>query len=180
MIKGVNYLTIEQFNQLDSSISNKRDKLILHIIYETGCTVNELVQIKIKDIDFKNSIKFPSKNTKMNKERVSYVSAELLKEIKIFSKGKKANDFLFSTRQGEGITTKRVRQIMQSYSKKAGLSKINPQIIRYTHVVHAIEKGIPVRAIQSHIGIDSLRMSQIYDAVAPKETEDVYKKFFKK
>lgn len=179
-MRKVVFLSDEQYNRLDNSISNIRDKLFLHVIYETGCTVNELVQIKIKDIDFKNKyIKFPAENTKTNKARSSYVSLGLLNKIKLFSKGKKSDDFLFSTRQGDGITTKRVRQIMQSYSRKAGLSKINPQIVRYTHIVHALKKGIPARAVQEHVGIDSLRMSQIYDAVMPKEKEEVYAKFFK-
>ena len=180
MKKRVDYLSIEQYDELVKHVSDKRDDLILGILYETGCTVNELVNVKIKNVDFKGSrICFPSESTKTHKPRISYVSGSLIKKIKEFIK-EGSSDYVLSTRQSKQITTKRIRQIIQSYSAFVNIEKLNPQILRYTHIAHAIKKGIPAKAVQEHVGIDSLRMSQICDSIIPEEKEDVYKKFFAK
>ncbi|MBU0456666.1 MAG: site-specific integrase [Nanoarchaeota archaeon] len=178
--KVIRYLSNDEFNSLKNKINDNRDKLILNILYETGCTVNELVKIKTKDIDFgKKIIKFPPESTKSNKLRTSFISKELAKEIEKFTE-KNSSQHIFTTRQGSGITTKRIRQLIQNYSQKAGFGKINPQVIRYTHIAHALEKGIPLTAIQKQVGMERLRIVQIYEALVPEEKEGNYDKFFEK
>jgi len=176
--KVIRCLSKREFNSLNSQITDERDKLVLKILYETGCTVNELISIKVKEIDFeKKIIKFPAENTKMKRSRVSFISKELVEETRKFVE-KKISPYLFTTRQSSKITTKRVRQLVQSYSQKAGFGKINPQVIRYTHIAHALEKGIPLSAIQKQVGMERLRMVQIYEALVPEEKEGEYEKFW--
>ncbi|MFC1800612.1 tyrosine-type recombinase/integrase [Nanoarchaeota archaeon] len=179
----IQHLLREEFNRLKYIIDCKRDQLILNILYETGCTVNELVNIKIKHINFRNrTIKFPPESTKTNKKRFSFISPALAKQIKKFSSEQK--EFLFSSRQSPQLTTKRVRQIIQSYSEAAGLGKINPQIIRYTHIAHALERGIPLTAIKKQIGIGRLRIVQVEsvktesrESSDPEDKEKDYRRF---
>ncbi len=176
--KVVESLSKRDFSRLKDQIDNDRDKLILNVLYETGCTVNELVKIKIKEIDFeKKIIKFPSASTKSNKPRVSYISKNLVNEITEYIKNHDSPNLLAS-RQSSQITTKRVRQLIQSYSQKAGLGKINPQVIRYTHIAHALEKGITLAAVQKQVGMERLRMVQIYEVLVPEEKEGEYEKFW--
>ena len=67
-----NFLTIKEIKKLlnypyGDSLKNSRDQLILELFYSTGIRISELVQIKIKDIDFLNRlIKIKGKG---NKER---------------------------------------------------------------------------------------------------------------
>jgi len=174
----VQYLKRSELSRLNSHIKEPRDKLILDILYETGCTVNELINIRVKDIDFyKFKIKFSSSSTKSNKSRNGYISKNLIHKIKSYTQNSALN-YLFSTRQSSQITTKRVRQLIQSYSIKTGLGKINPQVIRYTHIAHALERGISLTAIQKQVGMERLRIVQIYEALVPEEKEGEYKKFW--
>ena len=175
--KEVTCLSSVQYKRLFKVISEERSRLILQVLYETGCTVNELVHIKVSDVDFEqNSIKFPSENTKTHKSRVSCVSKELIETIDHYIKHGLL--YLFSTRQSGKITTKRVRQLILSFSKKANLPKVTPQIIRYTHIAHALRKGIPLVAIQKQIGMERLRMVQIYEALVPEEKDNAYSRFW--
>ena len=61
----ITYLSKEEFNKLNNQINNHRDRLILNTLYETGCTVNELINIKISDLNFlEGTIKFlPEKHS---------------------------------------------------------------------------------------------------------------------
>ena len=176
--KVIQYLSKKEFNRLKNQIDNSRDQLLLNLLYETGCTVNELINIKVKDIHFgKKIIKFPSESTKSNKSKISFISKTLTEKIKKFTE-KQISSYLFVTRQSSQITTKRVRQLIQFYSQKAGLGKINPQVIRYTHIAHALEKGIPLTVIQKQVGMERLRILQIYETLVPEEKEGEYDKFW--
>ena len=175
--KDVTYLSNAQYARLLGVISEERGRLILQVLYETGCTVNELVNIKVSDVDFEqNIIKFPSDNTKTHRSRVSHVSKRLIETIDNFVKPGLL--YLFSTRQSGQITTKRVRQLILAFSKRAKLTKVTPQIIRYTHIAHALRKRIPLAAIQKQVGMERLRMVQIYEVLVPEEKENAYDKFW--
>jgi len=172
-------LSRSELARLKNQIQNERDQLILQILYETGCTVNELVNIKYNNINVKSkTIKYPSDVTKTKKSRVCFISRKLIGDLKKYTRGENFV-YLFFTRQSSNITTKRVRQLIQSYGKKAGLGKINPQVIRYTHIAHALERGIPLTAIQKQVGMERLRMVQIYESLVPEEKEGDYDKFWK-
>lgn len=179
-MKEIQYLSKEEIGRIETCMEISRDRLILSTLFETGCTVNELVQIETKDIDFEGCvIYFPAENTKTHHGRVSSVSHQLCEQLKSFSQKHKSN-YLFTSRQRTQITTKRVRQLIQKYAKLAGFKKVNPQTIRYSHIAHAIAKSIPLTTIQKQVGMKELRMIQIYETLRAKEKEDEYKKFWSK
>lgn len=178
---SINYISIEKIKKLLDSITSNRDKLIIKILFETGCTVNELVKIKILDIDFINNlINFSKTSTKSHKNKTSSISHSLVSELKKYVDDSR-QEYLFSTRQSSLMTTKRVRQIIQFYGSKAGFpTKLNPQILRYSHIAHALESGISLKAIQKQTGLEQLRLRQISEEILSEDFEDVYKDFFEK
>ncbi len=194
MTKSIHLLDEEELKLLEKSIGPERDKLLLKILYETGCTVNEAVRIRIDDLDlFGGKINFPAENTKSKKAKTSIISRELAETIKEYlekkqqeekkrsdekPKGQPSN-YLFSTRQSGRMTTKRVRQLLQKHGQKAGIGKVLPQMIRYAHIIHAINKGLPLEAIAKQTGLDKIRIIQIYDATSQEEPQEQYIKLFK-
>ena len=181
--KRIQYLSIVDISKLEKAIQNKRDSLILKILYETGCTVNELVNIKSDDIDSAhNRITFPANITKSKNSKTAMISKGLDKDITSYNDEKEKagikSNFIFSSRQSESMTTKRARQLILSYGKKAGLGKVLPQMIRYAHVLHAVEKGLPLAAIEKQTGLDKIRLVQIMDAVTKEEPDNAYASFF--
>lgn len=46
------YLTIEDVDKLIQATTNLRDRIIIRLLFYTGCKVSELLNIKIADIDF--------------------------------------------------------------------------------------------------------------------------------
>lgn len=177
--KEIVYLNKKELARLYHQIDSSRDLLMLDLLYFSGCTVNELINIRIKDIDFsRNTIRFPPESTKGNKTRISQIPKKLIRQIKEYLGTEKPVMYLFTSRQSSKITTKRVRQLIQSYSEKANLGRINPQVIRYTHIAHALQKGLSLTAIQKQVGMERLRIVQIYEALVPEEEENGYEKFW--
>ncbi len=154
----------------------ERDRLILRILYETGCTVKELVGLRYSDVDFAGRAIHISRKSARSGPRNVYVSAQLLDAIREY-KHKNPSPYLLSTRQSNRMTRKRVRQIVQGLLGSAGFAGHGPQTIRYTHIVHAYSKGIPLPAIQRQVGLGRSRAIEIFSQLPNLETGDAYSKF---
>ena len=44
------FLSLKEVRILIDSVSDARDKLMIRMLYETGCEVSELVDVKVKDL----------------------------------------------------------------------------------------------------------------------------------
>lgn len=169
--KPFTYLKVREMKKLFNRNMSIRDALILNVLYETGCTVKEATMIKLSDIDGVEGVIYINKNQGI-KERVSYVSGNLIlkvkkfykKEFGIFNIESKENNsrYLFSTRQSKKITTRRIRQIVKDNCKKIGVLNASPKLLRYTHIVHAYEKGMPINLIQKQVGIKKSRAIEVF------------------
>jgi integrase len=100
-----------------------RSKIIYEILIETSCKTSELSDIKIKEIS-RDKIKFYG--------RVVPISKQLSKSIYqyIEENNLQSESFLFSTRQSNKISSKRIRQIVHETSMQLIGSKIDPKEIR--------------------------------------------------
>ncbi len=148
------YLSEKELAKIRLSLLNKRDFLLFEILYETGCQVNEIIQLKVSDL-------LADSNALRLQGRVSRISNLLFNELVSYFGARKANEFIFSTRQSPQMTKKRVRQIIQSRSSEILGKKVNPQIIRYTHIAHALNKGVSMEKVRTHIGLQKLRAKQL-------------------
>jgi integrase len=131
--------------KLEKNVSSQRDRILLKILIETSCKTNELIEIKIKDLA-KYSIKI--------KERRVTISKDLFIICKKFAKQNKKNpnDFLFSSRQSDKLTTKRIRQIIQKDSSAILKNRINPEDIRKISIKEKLKKK-DVNEIKKEIGL---------------------------
>lgn len=152
-----------QIDVLLSSVKHERDQLLLRVLYETGCTVAEVTSIKRVHIDpERNAISFFSTHHPRTACISSSLGTRLLEYMAVLGNDELGNDdFLFSGRQSGRLTARRVRQIVEHYSEMILGRMVTPHVLRYTHIAHALEKGLPLHAIQSQVGLDDLRMAQI-------------------
>jgi site-specific recombinase XerD len=155
------YLSEEQIKNIKDQIKDEQHRLLLEILYETGCTLNELINIKVKDLSLHSTI--PSiiirvENSKQNKTRTSKISQNLSLRLKLFvmNIGIPQDNFLFSTRQSPQMSDKRVFQLIREYAIQAGISGVSPQIIRNSHIAHSLKSGKPQSEIEAQTGVNHL------------------------
>lgn len=182
--KFINYNNLEEiFNVPDIKTPiGQRERLILEILYGSGVRVSELVNIKIKDIDFKNKI--INILGKGSKERiVSY--GEYAKEImdlylndgrEVILNGVKS-DYLIVGKKNEKLTARRIEQIIDDIIKKTSLKmNITPHMFRHTFATHLLDQGCDLLAVQELLGHESLSSTEIYTHVSNEYLRDVYMK----
>lgn len=166
-----------------STSLGQRDLLLLEMLYATGVRVGELVNIKVKDIDF------GSRNIiilgKGNKERyVTY--GEYCEEIlnKYLSDGyillnKNNSDYLFLNNLGGNLTERGVRYILDELIKKTSINKkISPHMIRHSFATHLLNAGCDLLTVQKLLGHESIKATQVYTHVTTDRLREVYFRSF--
>ncbi|MGV8087052.1 MAG: tyrosine-type recombinase/integrase [Candidatus Woesearchaeota archaeon] len=158
--KAILEMSIRAFLDRISSLSNLRDKIILQLLFETGCSVNELCSIKVSDYIL------PTDYMQLNKmrfsDRSSVISETLSCDIKkyILFRKRHSDEYLFSQNVKKPLSVKRVEQlVIMIYD-----NKVRPMHIRYMHIVHAASKGLSPDTISEQTGLSRQRILQILDA----------------
>ena len=178
------YLNYEDIEKLLNAFDNNnyiglRNSLILEMLYSTGIRVSELVNIKLKDIDFTNrSIRITGKG---NKERIVYFGHICLNLINRYLSISypKLNinniDYLLLSKRGKKINVREIRMIVDDAAQIAGLSmKISPHVLRHTFATHMLNDGADLRSVQELLGHENLSTTQIYTHLTNDKIRNVY------
>ncbi len=179
------YLHSEEIEEL-LNVPNKntplgfRNFLIIEILYSTGIRVSELINIKIKDINFEDMvIKIFGKGSK---ERYALFGVVLknaiLKYLKYFRMEllqNKTNDYLLLNKNGNQLTDRGIRLIIDNIVKRSGIKKnISPHTIRHTFATHMLNNGADLKIVQELLGHSNLSTTQIYTHVSNIYLKKIY------
>ena len=148
--------------------------MIIDFFYVTGIRLSELINIKITDINFENSsVKILGKR---NKERLIPLSTRSIKELELFIKKYKLNDYLFTDLRGKRVYTKLVYRIVNKYlAKITSIEKKSPHILRHTFATHMLNNGADINAIKELLGHANLSATQVYTHNTIEKLKSVYK-----
>lgn len=159
-----------------TTLMGSRDATILETFYSTGIRVSELVNIKLKDIDFNSkTIKILGKG---NKER--YVLYGKVLEDNLNNYLPKRNtlaqtDYLFINKYGKQLTDRGIRLIIDNILKKGMVTyHISPHTLRHTFATHMLDNGADLRVVQELLGHSSLSSTQVYTHVSNEHLREVY------
>lgn len=163
----------------DGTVLGNRNTLILELLYATGIRVSELVNIQLKDIDFKKrEIRILGKG---NKERIVLYGSRCEKLLDIYKSdsfptlNKKGLDYLLLGVRGNKINERQVRTIVDEAVTVAGTKlHISPHVLRHTFATHMLNGGADLRSVQQLLGHESLSTTTIYTHVSNERLRNVY------
>ena len=183
--KVISYSDLEAIlNALDDgTVLGNRNTLILELLYATGIRVSELVNIQLKDIDFKKrEIRILGKG---NKERIVLYGSSCEKLLDIYKSdsfpelNKKLLDYLLLGVRGNKINERQVRTIVDEAVTVAGTKlHISPHVLRHTFATRAIEAGMKPKTLQEILGHANIGVTMnLYVHITEDEKEKEIKKF---
>lgn len=164
----------------------KRDRAILELLYATGVRVSELVQLNLRDIDFKN--KLLRVMGKRRKERIVPFGDPALKAVKEYldvrdgflanaPASKRDSQAVILNYQGTRMTTRSVGRLIEKYIRQcAGIHDISPHALRHSFATHLLDSGADLRDIQELLGHARLSTTQVYTHVSMEKLIEVYDK----
>ncbi len=160
-----------------------RDRAIMETMYASGLRVSELTNLKINDI-YKNEgiLRIFGKGSK---ERIVPIGSSALKYIDIYLErsrpyfnGPYSEDFVFLNFRGKSLSRMAVWNIINKYSKLAGIKKdIHPHILRHSFATHLLEGGADIRIIQEMMGHSDISTTQIYTHIDREYLIEVHKTY---
>ena len=163
----------------DNDYINQRDSLIIELLYATGVRVSELVNIKLKDID--RSEKVIKVLGKGNKERIVLYNNHTSDILDIYLNdgynefNKKNSGYLILNKNGDNLSERYVRVIIDKLVRKAGLDiKISPHTIRHTFATDMLEEGADLMTVKELLGHESLNTTSIYTHVTNNQIRKTY------
>lgn len=144
---------------------NIKHKSIIAVLYSSGVRRGELINLRIKDVDFDKKIIFVRAG-KGKKDRTTiladHTALVLHKYLKLF----KPNYWLFEGIKRKQYSGNSIGLILKKASIKAGLNKIvRPHMLRHSFATHMLEQGVDLRYIQTLLGHGSPKTTQIYTRV---------------
>lgn len=162
-----------------------RDRAIIEFLYATGIRVGELVNIDLKDIDFRE--KLVRVTGKRKKQRIVPFGEPSLQALLLYLERSRpvflANcppatrdaQACFLNYQGTRITTRSVGRMIDKYIKLcADIHSISPHSLRHTFATHLLDGGADLRDIQELLGHARLSTTQIYTQVSMEKMIEVY------
>lgn len=177
-----NFISRDKLNEIFTSFNDSnldiRNRLVIELLYATGLRVGELVNIKIKDIDFgAQSIKVLGKGSKERYVFYNNTTKEVLKKYLVVRKKlqKKVNDYLLLNDKGTPIKEASVRKIIQTTLMKCGIkSKITPHTFRHTFATDLLNQGLDLVNVKELLGHASLNTTSIYTHITNDRIKEVY------
>ena len=146
----------------------RRDALMVLILYGCGLRLAELVGINIEDFDddFRN-LKVRGKG---DKERIVPLIERISREVKTYihkNSSQKicisSENALFLSKQGVRISRSDVQRSVARLLRECGVDgKTSPHVLRHTFATHLLNDGADLREIQELMGHSSLGSTQVY------------------
>lgn len=127
-------LTEEEILSLIDCCNSKRDKALISLIYDSGCRVGELINLRIRDIDyFEKGMKIYL-HGKTGTRRIPVIfSAPYLSFWLNEHPIKKPDSYVFVTSNGKRLCYGRVRELIKESAKRAKVDKkVNPHNFRHS------------------------------------------------
>ena len=176
---GIKYLSVSEMKlvlaQPDSSKKiGIRDRLFMYLLYDSGCRIQEILDLKIRDFVIRNSGAQLHIIGKGNKFRATPISEELIPMYEEycahFHKNSSSDDYLFYTKRS-GMTVKMSCDNAQRFIMKYGIRAkeiipaiphLHPHLFRHTRAMHLYMAGMPLEMVAQWLGHSQMETSLIY------------------
>ena len=158
-----------------------RDHAMLELLYATGIRVSELIGLNVDDVNLTGAFLRCRGKEKDRLIPLYPVAVKALQDYLRDIRGSLVADeneqALFVNMSGERMSRQGFWKIIKYYQEKAEIDKdITPHTLRHSFVVHLLENGADLRAIQEMLGHADISSTQIYTQVVQKELKDIYRK----
>jgi site-specific recombinase XerD len=166
-------LNENEISELLKNTTNIKHRAILMLAYSAGLRLSELVNVKIKDIDSER-MQIRIEQAKGKKDRYTILSPVLLVLLRTYFAEYKPKIWLFEGAGGGKYAKRSIQLIMRDSVIKAGIKKkISVHTLRHSFATHLLESGTDLRYIQSLLGHESSKTTEIYTHITTKGFDQI-------
>lgn len=159
------YLKEDEIKKVIKAIDKPLIKIVTIFLYNTGCRIGETLNLKLKDLDFKNNL-IKIKAGKGNKDRNIFMNQKLKSSLKYYLKNLRKeikSSKLFATKKSGSLSRVYYNRCLKKAVKNAGINKnITAHSIRHSTAASLLKKKVNLAVIQRLLGHKSLKTTSLY------------------
>lgn len=156
-----------------TTLKGRRDLTLLCTLYDSGCRVQELVDLKVRDVilDTQPVLVLTGKGNKTRRVPIMNNSVLLLKTYireQNLDKSWKSDYPFFENNQHNKLTKEGVSYILMKYVSRARESsssipaKVSPHMFRHSKAMHLLQAGVALIYIRDFLGHEDIKTTEIY------------------
>ncbi|MDD4922486.1 MAG: tyrosine-type recombinase/integrase [Bacteroidales bacterium] len=166
-------LSEDEISAIINATTNLKHKVILMTIYSAGLRISEALNLKIQDIDSQR-MQIRVQQSKGKKDRYTLLSVKTLDILRQYFQVYKPQIWLFEGPKNEKYSDRSIQSILKTSVTKTDIMKrVTVHTLRHSFATHLLENGTDLRYIQTLLGHESSKTTEIYTHVTTKGFEQI-------
>jgi integrase/recombinase XerD len=167
-------LSAEEVARFLEAAPGLKYRAALSVAYGTGLRANEVISLKIGDIDSTRMV-IRVEQGKGRKDRYVMLSEHLLELLRAYWKAARPQGWLFPGRDRVNpLTPRQLNRACHAAAQAAGIDKrVSLHTLRHSFATHLLEQKVDIRVIQVLLGHKKLDTTALYSQVATRTIREV-------
>lgn len=160
-------LNHQELKELFAAPTLLKQRIVLTLIYSAGLRGQEVINLKISDVDFERKT-IHIRQSKYKKDRIVPLAESMAVGIKKYLKAENPHIWLFNGKEADGrYSVKGLSWVMRENLKKTSITKeVNLHSLRHAYATHLLEQGINIVTLKELLGHADITTTMIYLHVA--------------
>ncbi len=163
-------LNRQELKELFAAPKLLKQIIVLTLIYSAGLRGQEVINLKIADVDFQR-MTIHIRQTKYKKDRIVPLSPTMAIGLKKYLAAENPYIWLFNGKEVSGkYSVRGLSWVMRENLKKTSITKkVNLHSLRHTYATHLLEEGVNIVTLKELLGHAEIATTMIYLHVAQCE-----------
>jgi len=163
-------LNREELRELFKAPALLKQRIVLTLIYSAGLRGQEVINLKISDVDFER-MTIHVRQTKYKKDRIVPLSPTMVIGLKKYLSAENPHLWLFNGKEASGkYSVRGLSWVMRENLKKTSITKdVNLHSLRHSYATHLLEEGLNIVTLKELLGHAQITTTMIYLHVAQCE-----------
>lgn len=156
-------LNAKELRELFAAPKLLKQRVVLTLIYSAGLRGQEVINLKISDIDFERKT-IHIRQSKYKKDRIVPLSDYMAVGLKKYLKAENPHIWLFNGKEADGrYSVKGLSWVMRESLKKTSITKdVSLHSLRHSYATHLLEQGINIVTLKELLGHAEITTTMIY------------------
>ncbi len=138
-----------------------QNQIILHVFFDTGVRLHELINIESKNVDLKNRCILLT-TTKTGSDRYVFISKETKKLATTFCKNALSRKYLFVNQNGDRLQRSAIESMFARIRKRLKIKNFSPHRLRHSLSTEMYNNGANLILISGILGHSNVNTTKRY------------------